>query len=122
MRSCSTPEAVMQIVQLNRDSFDAYTRFHRAMWPIHDAAGDWEIVLNKYFTNPHRDLCPGSGLYACIDGEHSICGIAGAYPMPVTLNGQLYPGHMLVDWAVLPRFWTGPHHTTNLQGKLVAAK
>jgi hypothetical protein len=32
----------------------------------------------------------------------------GAYPMPVTVDGALYPGHMLVDWAVLPRFRQGP--------------
>jgi len=26
----------------------------------------------------------------------------GAYPMPITLDGVVHPGHMLVDWAVLP--------------------
>ena len=110
----------MHIVQLTRDCFDTYTRFHRAMWPLHDAAGDWDVVLHKYFENPHAGLCPGSGLYAYLDGNNDICGIAGAYPMPITLNGRLYPGHMLVDWAVLPRYWTGPHHTTDLEGKFIA--
>lgn len=28
--------------------------------------------------------------------------------MPVMLKGTLYPGHMLVDWAVLPKFRFGP--------------
>src|SRR5262249_43971340 len=31
----------------------------------------------------------------------------GAYPMPVTLKDVVYPGHMLVDWAVLPEFRFG---------------
>jgi hypothetical protein len=112
----------VRVVQLTLDSFDAYTRFHRALWPLHDAAGDWEIVLSKYFINPHVVLCPGSGLYACLNSNDDICGILGAYPMPITLNARLHPGHMLVDWAVLPRYWTAPHRTTNLQGKLIAGK
>jgi hypothetical protein len=32
----------------------------------------------------------------------------GAYPMPITLNGTVHPGHMLVDWAVLSNFRSGP--------------
>src|SRR5208283_2302834 len=28
--------------------------------------------------------------------------------MPVTLAGNVHPGHMLVDWAVLPRYQSGP--------------
>ena len=73
------------------------------MWPTYTAAGNWETVRQKYLRNPHVRLCPGSGLYGYFQGN-KICGIMGAYPMPVTLNGVVYPGHMSVDWAVLPLF------------------
>jgi hypothetical protein len=92
---------------LTLDDVEAYADFRLAMWPCHPAAGDWESVRLKYFHNPLSLSCPGSGLYAYVD-EGKILGIMGAYPMPVTLNGGVYPGHMIVDWAVLPAHQFGP--------------
>jgi hypothetical protein len=91
----------MRIEKLGPDSCEAYIAFRKAMWPLHDSAGHWDVVVEKYFRNTHVELCPGAGLYACTENG-TIRGIAGAYPMPITLEGRLYPGHMLVDWAVLP--------------------
>jgi hypothetical protein len=86
---------------LNADDLDAYVRFRFNMWPVHPAAGAWEAVRLKYHDNPQIAACPGSGLYGYWEGTELV-GIMGAYPMPVTLNGDVYPGHMLSDWAVLP--------------------
>ncbi len=111
----------MWIEKIGLHNFDSYISFRRNMWPTHDSAGHWEIALEKYVFNPHASLCPGTGLYACFEGGN-IRGIAGAYPMPITYSGELYPGHMLVDWAVLPE----REHPENIKSvwskKLYAAK
>jgi hypothetical protein len=97
----------MQIKRLTRDDFDAYTAFRENMWPTYAVGGDWGTVEQKYIRNPHVRTCSGSGLYACIQSGE-ILGVMGAYPMPVTFEGTLHPGHMLADWAVLPRYQGGP--------------
>ena len=97
----------MRIEKLTRESCEAYVAFRKRMWPIHDGAGSWEVVLHKYFANPRAEICEESGLYACMDNG-DICGVMGAYPMPVTVNGCVHPGHMLVDWAVLPEYQSKP--------------
>jgi len=79
----------------------AYALFRRQLWPYHSGAGYWEAVEVKYYLNPLSSLCPASGLYGFFEGER-LCGIQGAYPWPVTVNGGVHPGHVLVDWAVLP--------------------
>jgi hypothetical protein len=98
---------IMAIHPLTPNDLDSYLAFRHEMWPTHPAAGDWEIVHEKYFQHPHAAQCPGAGLYAYSQGR-TIAGIMGAYPMPVTLDGTVYAGHMLVDWGVLPRFRHGP--------------
>jgi hypothetical protein len=97
----------MAIRVLDGADCSAYVGFRHELWPGHPAAGDWEVVREKYLHHPHAALCPGSGLYAYLQGG-SVAGMMGAYPMPVTVDGALHPGHMLVDWAVLPRFRQGP--------------
>lgn len=97
----------MTIRPLAESDAALYLRFRREMWPTYAAAGSWETVQAKYFGHPHAPLCQGSGLYAAIQGEE-IHGVMGAYPMPVTCRGALHPGHMLVDWAVLPRAQGSP--------------
>jgi len=97
----------MRVETLTRDNCDAYVAFRKRMWPVHDGAGPWEIVLHKYLSNPRVESCPGSGLYACFDNGQ-ICGVMGAYPMPITLNSRVHPGHMMVDWAVLPEYQSKP--------------
>jgi hypothetical protein len=92
---------------LEESDLEAYARFRARMWPTHPGAGAWEAVRFKYVLNPLAALCPGSALYA-YERDEEIIGIIGAYPAPVTLNGQLHPGHMLVDWAVLPTHQYGP--------------
>ncbi len=84
-----------------------YLAFRQEMWPLYAAAGDWDTVQVKYLQHPLAPLCPGSGLYAAVQ-EERIQGVMGAFPMPVTLRGEIHPGHMLVDWAVLPRLQGGP--------------
>jgi hypothetical protein len=79
----------------------AYATFRRQLWPYHAGAGYWEAVEVKYYLNPLSSLCPESGLYGCFEGER-LCGVMGAHPWPVTLDGTVHPGHVLVDWAVLP--------------------
>ena len=91
---------------LTAEDAEAYADFRLRMWPTHPAAGSWESVRLKYFLNPHAALCADSGLYAYFQGKE-ILGMMGAYPMPVTLNGTLHPGHMIVDWAVLPEHQFG---------------
>jgi hypothetical protein len=93
--------------RLTLDDAEAYAEFRLKMWPVHSGAGGWESVRLKYFHNPQAALCPESGLYAYIQGEE-ILGMMGAYPMPVTLDGSIYAGHMVVDWAVLPERQFGP--------------
>lgn len=97
----------MEIRALTRDDFDAYAAFREEMWPTYAVGGDWETIEQKYLRNPHVRQCPGSGLYGCLESGE-IAGVMGAYPMPVTLEGTVHPGHMLVDWAVLPRYQTTP--------------
>lgn len=97
----------MTIRQLTGLDAPLYLAFRREMWPTYAAAGDWDTVQAKYLEHPHAALCPGSGLYAAIQGDR-ILGVMGAYPMPVTYAGALHPGHMLVDWAVLPRAQGSP--------------
>lgn len=81
----------------------AYALFRRQLWPYHSGAGHWEALEVKYYLNPLSSDCPESGVYGCFEGER-LCGIMGAHPFPVTLAGVVYPGHLLVDWAVLPEF------------------
>jgi len=97
----------MSVRELTCNDRSAYFAFREKLWPEHASAGCWEIVEAKYFRNPHRRLCPGSGLYGYFHENHLV-GTMGAYPMPVTLEGTLHPGHMLVDWAVLANFRFGP--------------
>jgi hypothetical protein len=92
----------MTIRPLTQQDACAYLAYRREMWPHSSAAGDWETICIKYFQNPLAELCPGTGLYGYFDGD-ALLGIWGAYPMPVTLNGSLYPGHVLVDSFVLNR-------------------
>jgi hypothetical protein len=61
----------------------------------------------KYLLNPLTSLCPESGLYGYFQGEQ-LCGTMGAYPMPVTLNGTVHPGHSIIDWSVLQDFRFSP--------------
>ncbi|ABF40377.1 hypothetical protein Acid345_1375 [Candidatus Koribacter versatilis Ellin345] len=97
----------MSIRLLTKQDAEVYAEFRRSLWPVHIGAGSWDVVLVKYFDNPHVAACPGSGLYGNFSGN-TMTGCMGAYPMPITLNGSLYPGHMLVDWAVLPRLQLTP--------------
>jgi hypothetical protein len=97
----------MSIQRLTSTDQATYAAFRRQLWPFHAGAGFWEVVECKYSLNPLSLLCPGSGLYGYFQGD-KLCGIMGAYPMPVTLDGTVHPGHMLVDWAVLPDFRFGP--------------
>ncbi len=92
----------MEIHPLTQDDAGAYRAYRCEMWPSNSAAGDWETICIKYFQNPLVTSCPGSGLYGCFDGG-ALVGVWGAYPMPVTLNGVVYPGHALVDSFVLER-------------------
>jgi len=97
----------MEIRLLTRDDFDAYTAFREDMWPTYSVGGDWETIEQKYIRNPHVRLCPGSGLYGCFQSGE-ITGVMGAYPMPVTCEGTVHPGHLVIDWAVVPRYQRGP--------------
>ena len=105
----------MSIRLLTKQDAESYAGFRRGMWPVHIGAGHWEVVLAKYFDNPQVAECAGSGLYGEFTGGGEMIGCMGAYPMPITLNGTVYPGHMLVDWAVLPRYQLTP-----VAGKLFA--
>jgi hypothetical protein len=96
----------MKIKLLTRDDFDAYTAFRENMWPTYAVGGDWETIEQKYIRNPHVRQCPGSGLYGYIQSGE-VVGVMGAYPMPVTFEGAVYPGHMVADWAVLPQYHSG---------------
>jgi len=117
----------MQIKLLTRNDFEAYSAFREKMWPTYAVGGAWETIEQKYSRNPHVGLCPGSGLYACFDSSE-IVGVIGAYPMPVTFEGLLHPGHMLVDWAVLPNYQRGPtfvallHELMALPGRKYASR
>jgi hypothetical protein len=91
----------MPIQLLTSADRGAYELFRRRLWPYHSGAGFFEAAEFKYYLNPIASLCPGSGLYGYFQGD-KLCGIMGAYPMPITLDGAVHPGHMLVDWAVLP--------------------
>jgi len=102
----------MQIKLLTRDDFDAYTAFREKMWPTYSVGGVWETIEEKYIRNPLIRQCPGSGLLACFQSG-AIVGVMGAYPMPITFEGTVYPGHMVADWAVLPQ-----HHTGLVPGAL----
>jgi hypothetical protein len=93
--------------KLGPEDAGAYAEFRLKMWPTHPGAGSWESIRLKYFRNPLAFSCPQSGLYAYFEGA-DITGMMGAYPMPVTLNGALHAGHMIVDWAVLPERQFGP--------------
>ena len=97
----------MPVRELTCDDWRAYAIFRQELWPDHASAGYWEVVQKKYFENPHRSICAQSGLYGYFQGDR-LLGTMGAYPMPVTCGGTLYPGHMLVDWAVLSNFRFGP--------------
>jgi hypothetical protein len=91
----------MPIQRLTSANQAEYATFRAQLWPFHAAAGPWEAAEVKYNLNPLSSICPGSGLYGYFEGER-LCGIMGAHPWPVTVNGVVYPGHVLVDWAVLP--------------------
>jgi hypothetical protein len=108
----------MSVREITCNDLGAYLDFRKKLWPGHASAGCWEIVITKYFQNPHRAQCPGSGLYGYFHGARLV-GTMGAYPMPVTLKDTAYPGHMLVDWAVLPEFRFGPV-AGQLWGKLIS--
>lgn len=97
----------MSVRSLTADDTEAYAEFRLRMWPIHPAAGAWEVVRLKYMGNPLAASSPGSGLYAYFQGN-DILGIMGAFPMPITLNGSIYAGHMLADWAILPQHQYSP--------------
>jgi len=97
----------MEVKLLAEDDAELYSQFRTEMWPHYSVAGSWENVRQKYSHNPLAQLCPGSGMYALIQ-RGKIGGVMGAYPMPVTLNETVHPGHMLVDWAVTPRMQRGP--------------
>jgi hypothetical protein len=96
-----------QVRKLTSEDADAYAEFRLKMWPTHPGAGSWESLRLKYFRNPLAFSCPQSGLYAYFEGA-DILGMMGAYPMPITLDGALHAGHMIVDWAVLPERQFGP--------------
>lgn len=80
-----------------------YEEFRREMWPLHPVCGCWENVRAKYLEHPQADSCPGTGLYAFFKKER-ILGVIGVLPFPITISDKQYPGHILVDWAVLRRF------------------
>jgi hypothetical protein len=82
------------------------------MWPTYAVGGAWETIEEKYIRNPHVRQCPGSGLHACFQSGE-VVGVMGAYPMPITFEGTVYPGHMVADWAVLPQ-----HHAGLVAGAL----
>ena len=84
-----------------------YAEYRRQLWPYHAAAGHWEAFQVKYLLNPLARLCPESGLYGYFQGDR-LCGTMGAYPMPVTLNGTVHPGHSVIDWSLLHEFWYSP--------------
>jgi len=95
-----------RIKLLTRDDFEAYAAFRERMWPTYAVGGDWETIEQKYYRNPHAIPCTGSGLYAYFDSG-DIVGVMGAYPMPITFEGVVHTGHMLVDFAVLPSYQLG---------------
>lgn len=97
----------MIVRELRKGDESAYAEFRRGLWPSNAAAGNWEAVELKYTLNPLRTCSPGSGLYGSFDGDR-LCGILGAYALPITTGDQEYPGHMLVDWAVLPEYRSRP--------------
>ena len=107
----------MKIEKLLHDyaSMNAFSAFMDKMWPVRFGSEDWETIVLKYFDHPDADLCPGTGLYACLEGSE-IYGIMGSCPFPVVRNGEIHPGHMLVDWPVPERYRGGP-----VAGKLFAA-
>lgn len=92
---------MIEIRALDERDTARYIAFRRQMWPASAAAGDWETIHIKYFQNPLLQQCPAAGLYGAIDGR-DLLGTWGAYPMPVTVNGSTFPGHLLVDSYVLP--------------------
>ena len=96
----------MAVRRLTENDREAYADFRAQMWPVYSGAGSWDNVRQKYFDNPLAASCPESGLYAKFHGE-AIAGVMGAYPMPITLGGEMHPGHMIVDWAVLPKLQRG---------------
>ena len=95
------------IRRLTSADHETYGLFRRRLWPYHVGAGHWEALEIKYRLNPLSALCPGSGLYGYFQGEQ-LCGAMGAYPMPVTLDGTVHPGHSISDWSVLHEFWFSP--------------
>ena len=92
----------LSIEKLGRDrsSVEAYVRFQQRLWPDRFGADSWEALLLKYFDHPDAECCPGTGVYACMEGDE-ILGVQAAYPFPVIQSGTLYGGHMLVDWGAL---------------------
>jgi hypothetical protein len=97
----------MLIRPLTSADHGVYAAFRRQLWPYHAAAGHWEALEVKYFLNPLCSLCPESGLYGYFQGDQ-LCGVIGAYPMPVTLGGIVHPGHMVADYCVLHNLWFSP--------------
>lgn len=97
----------MPIRRLTSADESTYAAYRRQLWPYHAAAGHWEAFEVKYLLNPLSQLCPESGLYGYFQGERLV-GTMGAYPMPVTLNGTVHPGHLIIDWSLLQEFWFSP--------------
>ena len=92
-QNCSSQ---MNIKLLTRDDFDAYTAIREKTWSAHAAGGAWETNEEKYIRNPLVRQCPGSGLLACLQSGE-IVGVMGAYPMPISFEGTVYPGRMVAD-------------------------
>jgi len=109
----------MRIERLGRDrtSVEGYVRFQQKFWPDRFGADTWEALLLKYFDHPDADCCPGSGIYACMEGDE-ILGVQAAYPFPVVKNGTRYAGHMLVDWGALQDKDKGPLFRAAVGGQL----
>jgi hypothetical protein len=94
---------VSQIRMLDEADAEAYGRFRRKVWPLHPVCGAWDSVRFKYFSHSQSHLCPESGLYAYISGDQ-ILGVMGALPFPLTIAGQINPGHIIVDAVVSLEF------------------
>ena len=93
----------IEVNKIGSEHCDLYRDFLGAMWPVYGAAGDWDTVVMKFGHNPHNALCEGSALYGAFH-ENTILAVAGAYAMPVLVKGRLHPGHVICDWAVIPRY------------------
>ncbi len=107
MNDCIWAKKGIRIKQLGQSDCAAYGQFIGQLWPNHCGAGSWESIQAKYYLNPLAAVCPGAGLYGCYINEQ-LCGIMGAAPSPVSLQGELHPGHMLVDWSVPRAFQSTP--------------